>query len=472
MKFSVLTNAKQEEYSVMKKKLDKKDHLIVPVVMMVEGVHNGSHGRLLHLIEDLGKFPASWDGIPAVIDHPNVNGINVSANSPDILESNAVGRIFHTHVDGIKLMAEVWLEIEKLKLISPDTLSAVELKQPIEVSVGVFTEDEEIPGTWNGETYSAIARNHRPDHLALLPGAIGACSLIDGCGIRANQEGGNNVEAVDRNLLNVSISQVKQAGIGVYEVVDYSEKGLSEKLDKLRDLVRGLNPAYVEGQLSSEWNYLVEAYDTYLIYEKEGPGFCKYYKQNYQFTVVDDVAEFVGNPVEVQKKVEYEVVSEIEINTNKKEKRNMSVTPCVEKKVNTLIANEAAIFTEVDREMLQALTEEQLDKLVPKTIEVNKEVEVIKEVNVLSDEDKSILAFGRKQLKVRRDAHIAGIQANTAKDLWSEATLNAMDDDTLERVFKSVAKEPEVDFSLNGNRQMQVNVSKEEALYPAGVEVK
>lgn len=475
MKFSVLTNAKQTEYSVTKKKLDKKEHLVVPVVMMVEGVHNGSHGPLLHLIEDLGKFPASWDGIPAVIDHPNVNGINVSANSPDILETRSVGRIFNTHVNGSKLMAEVWLETDKLSVVSPDVLSAINLKTPIEVSVGVFTEDEDTAGTWEGETYSAIARNHRPDHLALLPGAVGACSLADGCGIRANKKGGSTV---DRNLLNLSIMSVKENGYRIGILDNSSDKGLNEKLDDLRELVRSLNPVRTDAQMgtvSSEYNYLIEAYDTYLIYEKESGNECKYFKQNYQFNVQSGDAEFVGDPIEVERKVEYDPVStDIENNSNIEEKNQMEkCTPCVEKKVNELIANAAAIFTEEDRAMLQALTEDQLDKLVPKTIEVN--TETVKEVNVLSEADKAALAFGHKQLKARRDAHIAGIQANTAKDLWSEASLTAMDDDTLEKVYKSVYKEPEqtFDFSLNGNNQMRTNSSKkEEALYPAGVEVK
>jgi hypothetical protein len=36
-----------------------RKHLIVPVVMMVEGVHCGSAGPLFHSIEELGKYPDS-----------------------------------------------------------------------------------------------------------------------------------------------------------------------------------------------------------------------------------------------------------------------------------------------------------------------------------------------------------------------------------------------------------------------------
>jgi len=64
-----------------------------------------------------------------------------------------------------------------------------------------------VEGVWNEEEYHSIVRNYRPDHLALLPGAIGACSWEDGCGIRANKDikkGGkdeviNNIRATARN---------------------------------------------------------------------------------------------------------------------------------------------------------------------------------------------------------------------------------------------------------------------------------
>ena len=50
-------------YSLRTEVYEGKEHLVVPVVMMVEGVHNGSHGPILHTIEELGKFPGAWNGI-------------------------------------------------------------------------------------------------------------------------------------------------------------------------------------------------------------------------------------------------------------------------------------------------------------------------------------------------------------------------------------------------------------------------
>lgn len=183
--YSTHISKQDPNYTVKEKTHQGKKHMVVPVVMMVEGVHHGSHGPMLHLIDELGRFPESWNGIPVVIDHPEEDGVNVSANSPEVIE-NSVGRVYNTHVNGSKLAAELWLEEEKLIQLSKDVLDNLKKGIPLEVSLGMFTEDEPVEGDWNGEKYGAIARGHRPDHLALLPGGVGACSLADGCGIRAN----------------------------------------------------------------------------------------------------------------------------------------------------------------------------------------------------------------------------------------------------------------------------------------------
>jgi hypothetical protein len=41
-------------------------------------------------------------------------------------------------------------------------------------------------GTLNGMEYGRIARNLMPDHLAILPDKIGACSIADGAGLLRN----------------------------------------------------------------------------------------------------------------------------------------------------------------------------------------------------------------------------------------------------------------------------------------------
>lgn len=177
-------------YNIRTETHQGKKHLVVPVVMMVEGVHNGSHGAVFHSAEELGKIPGSWNGIPVTIDHPIKNDEFVPANDPEMIDKVTVGRIYNTKMDGIKLIAEAWIDEKKCREVSIEALGYIRNKKPLEVSVGVFSEEIEEKGIWNNEEYETIAINHRPDHLALLPGGVGACSWSDGCGIRVNEKGG------------------------------------------------------------------------------------------------------------------------------------------------------------------------------------------------------------------------------------------------------------------------------------------
>ena len=170
--YSIYNNKQSEGYEVEIKLHQEKPYLVVPVVLMVEGVHEGNCGPLLHLMKDLGRVTEAWNGIPIVIDHPELEGMPISANSPDIIDKQTVGRVYNTRVDENKLRAEAWLDEEKLSEVSLDTLDAVNESKDIEISVGVFLDEEEEEGTWNGEKYTAISHNHLPDHLALLPGGV------------------------------------------------------------------------------------------------------------------------------------------------------------------------------------------------------------------------------------------------------------------------------------------------------------
>ena len=184
-------------YTVREETLDGTPHLVFPVVMMVEGVHDGSQGAVLHQESELSQTVEAWNGIPVTISHPMDGEVHISANSPSVLDESAVGRIFNTIYSG-GLRAEAWINVEKIIEKSPEAYEAILNCQPMEVSVGVFNDTEEAQegAKWNGEIYGHIASNYKPDHLALLPGEEGACSWDDGCGLRVNKKGGTMPEAL------------------------------------------------------------------------------------------------------------------------------------------------------------------------------------------------------------------------------------------------------------------------------------
>lgn len=198
-------------YTVRRTEYMGVPHIIVPVVMMREGVHNGSNGPTLHLASELGRIVSAWNGIPVTVQHPMLNGNHVSANLPEVLERESVGVILNSRMDGDALKAEAWINISRLSEVNEEAFNQILDQNPMDVSVGVFSDNEEITGVHNNESYESIARNHRPDHLALLPGEVGACSWQDGCGIRTNKKGGINVKQSSKSINN----QVQFKGIEV-----------------------------------------------------------------------------------------------------------------------------------------------------------------------------------------------------------------------------------------------------------------
>ena len=463
-------NKKQKVNPVRTVQHQGAPHLVVPVSMMVEGVHNGSHGPMFHSIAELGRFPDSWNGMPVVIDHPEINGVNVSANQPEIIEQQKIGSIYNTHVDGARLMAEMWIHEEKLRQLSSTVLAALQAGETLEVSLGVFTEEDETPGTWNGETYETIARNHRPDHLALLPGGVGACSVADGCGTCVNkatcvvnQKGGNNVNELEFNkaLKEFYVNQLNSN----------AEQGYKELVDSARQKIDSMDS-------ENTVHFLQEVYDDFLVYEvRQRVGGTKVYKQEYQYN--GGAIELKGTPTEVRKKVEYIALAEGSgrkrtrlINENKEvtimAENAEKCTPCIKKRVDALIAHESKKFAETDRVWLETFSEEQLDKMIPTVVEK----EVTKEVNVLTDAQKAALAYGEKLLKEKRENMIKGIQANATKEVWPDDVLANMEEGMLERVFTSVKKEETPDFSVNGSGNFQKNGSKVRPMAPTGIKFK
>lgn len=351
-----------ESYALRKEEKNGKTFLVAPVVMMVEGVHCGSHGCLFHPIEELGKFPEAWNGRPVVVYHPEKDGKALSAGNPEVDLTVRVGTVYNTYVDGASLKAEVWLEENKLEEISPEAFKYIKNGNPMDVSVGVFTDEEVKEGIWNGEKYTGIAHNHRFDHLALLPNMEGACNWADGCGIRLNKKGGTDV-----NLISVFKDLSKQ-GFAVSPIVN--EVSLDGILDQIYMLTEGMSS-------NNTRIFPEQVYKDYFIYRKrkytesavggevsssEEVGL---FKQNYQIGA-DDKVTLVGDPVEVKKEVSYITLQQVNTTQTKIDNDKGGNVMTKKEKVDELISNEATHYSEGDREWLSTLDEKQLDKMAPK----------------------------------------------------------------------------------------------------------
>ena len=162
-------------------------HIVVPVTALVQGVLQGltAKNAELALASEFGKCPAGWNGRPVMVNHPVVNKQLVSANSAEVLESFCIGQLFNTSVKDNKLITEAWINIDKANSQGSEGQQIVDMLgagQMIEVSTGLFCENKPVKGTYNGKSFDGQWSNIVPDHLALLPNQVGACSIEDGCG--------------------------------------------------------------------------------------------------------------------------------------------------------------------------------------------------------------------------------------------------------------------------------------------------
>lgn len=174
---------------VRKAILNGRDYLVAPLSLIVPGVLSGSEGSLYYPEEEIASTAAAWNHAPLVVYHPTYQGKNVSVRHPGILNQQGVGELRRVEIRNGKLTAEGWFDVEATRRVDARVLSSLERGTPIELSTGLFTDNEIAPigSHHKGRPYDYIARNYRPDHLAILPDQKGACSILDGCGVLINK---------------------------------------------------------------------------------------------------------------------------------------------------------------------------------------------------------------------------------------------------------------------------------------------
>lgn len=295
--------------------LNGVEYIVAPLTMVVVGVLNGSAGPLFYPADELQKNPESWNGIPMVINHPMKDGKPLSASSDGVFDEFGVGTVQNAIFVGEKLQAEGWFDVTRVRRVKPELLPTVRNNGKVELSTGLSTRNEKAPkgATYNGVPYKAIARDHVPDHLAILLEATGACSLADGCGV-------NNELSHDELRMQL--------------------------IDALRSQLTQVQPFV--------WIY--EVYDAYFIYEQ---GNCLY-KLSY---VKSDQGVTLGteSPVEVVREVEY-VAAKQTTETENKETLNMD-KDTKKKLITALITNSCGCWKAGDEKLLESFPDDKLKEL-------------------------------------------------------------------------------------------------------------
>lgn len=367
--FSVFTRA--DTSLIRRENFEGTEHLIVPLVALVEGViwsSNSAHPELA-LATEFGKQPLAWNGRPVTLGHPMKNGVYVSASqSPDVFEKESLGFLFNTTLDGKKLKTEAWINLSKVEKAGEEVSKQIERLESgdtVEVSTGLFAVRENVEGKFDGETYEGVWREVLPDHLAILrEGEIGACSVADGCGAP-------RVNSHQYKSLSEPCTCEGECDECKHEAEEI--QGVTKFLKSLKDRFSGaftLNAAGEElsdadtrtalrSALSAEDKAgmfdVIAVFAEKFVYTDWWDGILL--ERNYKIgnegivslgsnkTPVRPVTDFV--PIKV------DITSEEETEMSKAEK------------VKALIANKATKFSENDQSWLETLSEEQLDKLEP-----------------------------------------------------------------------------------------------------------
>jgi hypothetical protein len=167
-----------------------REYFVAPMTLIVPGVLNGSLGPLYYPPDETARAAPDWNDVPIVVYHPVRNGRPVPGKDLNVLAGSKIGRVYNAHFTD-RLKAEGWFNCEDTRRVDPRVYEALEEGRRVELSTGLYTKNDPAPAgsEVNGQPYTHVARNHKPEHLAVLPDQRGACSNEDGCGVLVNQKG-------------------------------------------------------------------------------------------------------------------------------------------------------------------------------------------------------------------------------------------------------------------------------------------
>lgn len=245
--------------------MDGREYLVAPAVIIVEGVLNGSYVPAGEI--EISTY--SWNGRPIPVHHPPIGN---SANEPAIIETQVIGSFFGAQYKNNGLVGEMWFDVAKANKLGGDaaaTIEAVANGEMIELSTAYWSWQLQQSGEFNGKGYESITSHILPDHVAVLPGDVGACSINDGCGVpRLNHEekrmnyfimvGGQKMEL-----------QLHDFGERKPQCHRTNVEGMS-----FRDVGKALKAAVdmVTEIATNHWIWIEDVYDDYFVYEIEVDG--------------------------------------------------------------------------------------------------------------------------------------------------------------------------------------------------------
>lgn len=434
--------------------VDGKEHMIVPVIAIREGVLNG----VFYSSDELKVFANAWNGVPVPVTHPKDSNDNfITANSPSVEQTHNIGRFYNVEFDSniSALKGELWINIEKANLLGhQDLLARLDAGENINISTGLWTDAIDSRGNYNGKTYDYVATSIRPDHLAILPNELGACSVKDGCGTFIhNCSGSKSCPCKDKpkeklpNAFSVAFNTVKKV-LG-FEVNEISHSDLRERLRSA--ITTNLND-------TDRWSYIVDVYDKFFVYEQND----MLLKQGYAVDAADQVS-LIGDPFQVFIEKTYKATSPSPTN-NTDNKKNMKCATNLMVLSSLLAAN---TITSAQKANLEELPDDVFESFIANKNAIVSPAPATTPV-ALSNDDRQLL----DSLKAERDSRVGKLRAHVKENYKAvdASVIDSMDVVQLEALAKAapVTNGQSVDFTLFGGAPTPVvNAEKAEYNHPS-----
>lgn len=473
-----------------------RDHLVVPVVLLKEGVIQCMTCPTPELVtaKEFAKFEEMWNGRPITIGHPIRGGVPVSANTTSVLETEAIGTIFDVRLDGDKLKGNAWLDLERVEALGSDVIDRINDGQQIEVSTGYFADVAATSGKFNGEAFGAIQSDIKPDHLAILPaGDFGACSWKEGCGLpRLNSifkcpNGFTDMIVGKDGTLKANCGSCEGCECKVLPGEIIAEQVSAEIVKGV--VTKGPTPAEINARLLKVYSTGLSDHDRRAALdaalENEDDGFSfPFVLDVFEDTVVfmDGMGKVLERSFAIESDGSISLGEEltevrpetsfVPVRTNKEIKAMSKKT----KAVDALIANQGTRFTEDEREWLTALESVQLELLDPVEVEAPAEVKETEEdvkppaevaqeatsaqtpeevfANIANPELREHIKAGFELFKENKAKLVAGLMAN-AHNTFTQEELDACDLANLEKLT-ALAGPPPGDYTAKGGTKLAV----------------
>lgn len=395
--------------------MEGKPFIVVPMVMAIADTVMNS---LLYPADELSKTPTSWNYKPVVVYHPTMNGQGISACTPEIITQQKIGVIMNAKFEPAaagksgRLVAEAWLEEDRVKTVDIRVWNSIQKKKVMELSTGLFIDVEVANGESGGKPYVGIARNYRPDHLAVLPDQTGAISVADGAGfIRNSLEAtlGTKSEHLERLTLRVLNELQLNA-----EMSNETKRGL------ISTALRDRFPSKSESSLPSYSPYVEAVFSDFVVYDHQG----KFWKISYSIDDKSMKAKLIGVPTEVIRVSEFRTVDGAIVGNSTTQPTQPKTTMDKKVVINGLIANAASGWSETHRQFLESCDDTQLGVIAANAEKATKPAAPAgapaPQVPALNAEEQEALNYGKQQLALHKNKCIETIVANTANKFTRE----------------------------------------------------